>query len=103
MLSPELVESNEFKIGLPGIKETTKDKSPSTDYYTYMRNYQEKNPIMSPFKNMMRNVTSCFKKKENTKGLRTGAQMDPFRMSERDSKLLEKIKRNISFDVDKKT
>ena len=78
MLYPELVKSNEFIIGLLGIKVTTKDKSLSTDYYTYMRKYQEKNPIMSPFKNMMRNVTSCFKKKENTKGLRTGAQLDTF-------------------------
>lgn len=68
-----------------------------------MRKHQEKNPITAPFKYVMRKVTSCFKKKENTKGLRTGAQMDPFRMSEKDASLLEKIVSNISCDVDKKT
>ena len=103
MLYPELVESNEFVIDLLGIKVTKLDKSLSTDYYTYMRKHQEKNPITAPFKYVMRKVTSCFKKNENTKGLRTGAQMDPFRMSERDSKLLDEIKSNISCDVDKKT
>ena len=103
LLYPELVESNEFVIGLLGIKVTKLDKSLSTDYYTYMRKHQEKNPITAPFKYVMRKVTSCFKKKENTKGLRTGAQMDPFRMSEKDASLLEKIVSNISCDVDKKT
>ena len=103
LLYPELVSSNDFVIGLLGIPVTKMDKSLSTDYYTYMRKHQEKNPITEPFKKGMRAITKLFVKKENTKGLKTGAQMDPFRMSERDADLLDKIKSVISCDVDKKT
>ena len=40
MLYPELFESPEFVVGLFKIQVTTADRNLTTDYYTYLREYQ---------------------------------------------------------------
>lgn len=103
LLYPELVESNEFIIGLLGIKVKTADGIVNTDYYTYMTKYQEKNPLTQPLRKFMHSVTGIFAKKDSADMIGRGPQMNAFRMSKKDFELVDKIKGKVNCDVDKKT
>lgn len=103
LLYPDVVSSNEFVIGLLGINVKSVDGLVNTDYYNYMAKLQKKNPITAPFKKMMRSVTKLFASKDLPGPPNKGTGMSAFRMSKKDSELLDQIKSNISCDVDKKT
>lgn len=103
LLYPDVVSSNEFVIGLLGINVKSVDGLVNTDYYNYMSKLQKKNPITAPVKKMMRSVTKLFTSKDQPGPPSKGAGMSAFRMSKKDSELLDQIKSNISCDVDKKT
>lgn len=103
LLYPDVVSSNEFVIGLLGINVKSVDGLVNTDYYNYMSKLQKKNPITAPVKKMMRSVTKLFASKDQPGPPNKGAGMSAFRMSKKDSELLDQIKSNISCDVDKKT
>lgn len=103
LLYPDVVSSNEFAIGLLGINVKSVDGLVNTDYYNYMSKLQKKNPIMAPVKKMMRSVTKLFASKDLPGPPSKGTGMSAFRMSKKDSELLDQIKANISCDVDKKT
>ena len=103
LLYPDLVSSNGFVIGLLGIKVTTADNTVHTDYYTYMREYQKKNPVMAPFRTIRYSIESLFTKKDTTPTTKKTSEINPFRMSKRDADLLGTTKGKISCNVDKKT
>lgn len=103
LLYPDVVSSNEFVIGLLGINVKSVDGLVNTDYYNYMSKLQKKNPITAPVKKMMRSVTKLFASKDLPGPPSKGTGMSAFRMSKKDSELLDQIKSNISCDVDKKT
>ena len=103
LLYPDVVSSNEFVIGLLGINVKSVDGLVNTDYYNYMAKLQKKNPITAPVKKVMRSVTKLFASKDQPGPPSKGAGMSAFRMSKKDSELLDQIKSNISCDVDKKT
>lgn len=103
LLYPDVVSSNEFVIGLLGINVKSVDGLVNTDYYNYMSKLQKKNPITAPVKKVMRSVTKLFASKDQPSPPSKGAGMSAFRMSKKDSELLDQIKSNISCDVDKKT
>ncbi len=103
LLYPDVVSSNEFVIGLLGINVKSVDGLVNTDYYNYMSKLQKKNPITAPVKKVMRSVTKLFASKDQPGPPSKGAGMSAFRMSKKDSELLDQIKANISCDVDKKT
>ena len=64
-LYPELFESPEFIVGLYGIKVTTKDHELTTDYYTYMKNHQQKIIMLSPMKTDIISLKKVMKRKKN--------------------------------------
>jgi hypothetical protein len=105
-LYPDLMESNEFIVGLMPIQITTeaKDDEPSitTDYYTYLKNYQKSNPLTQPFRVLSNSIKKAFSKEENGKPI-TAKELNPFKLSEKDSKIFERATRNITCAVDKKT
>ena len=68
-----------------------------------MSKLQKKNPITAPVKKMMRSVTKLLASKDLPGPPSKGTGMSAFRMSKKDSELLDQIKANISCDVDKKT
>ena len=103
LLYPDVVSPNEFAIGLLGINVKSVDGLVNTDYYNYMSKLQKKNPITAPVKKVMRSVTKLFASKDQPGPPSKGAGMSAFRMSKKDSELLDQIKANISCDVDKKT
>jgi hypothetical protein len=101
LLYPDLFESPEFVVGLFNVQVTTSDGSLKTDYYTYLTKHQQKNPVTAPFKAVMRSIKELFV--EQPKPGRSDASINSFRMSEFDYMLVEKVKKDISCDVDKKT
>jgi capsular polysaccharide biosynthesis protein len=105
-LYPDLMESNDFIVGLMPIQITTeaKDDEPSitTDYYTYLKNYQKSNPLTQPFRVLSNSIKKAFSKEEKGKPI-TAKELNPFKLSEKDSKIFERATRNITCAVDKKT
>lgn len=102
-LYPELFESPEFIVGLYGIQVTTRDYELTTDYYTYMKEHQQKNPLTWPFVWIKSKIISIF---ETTDAVPQGngkGGVNPFMMNRKDFILMQKIMKNISCSVDKKT
>lgn len=102
MLYPDLMGSNEFIVSLFNIKIKTDDSSINTDYYTYLTKYQEKNWLTQPFNKAANAIKDLFSSKKPT-GPSKNKKLNPFLLSEYDFGLVEKVKRNITCSVDKKT
>lgn len=102
MLYPDLMGSNEFIVSLFNIKIKTDDSSINTDYYTYLTKYQEKNWLTQPFNKAVNAIKGLFSSKKPT-GPSKNKKLNPFLLSEYDFGLVEKVKRNITCSVDKKT
>lgn len=102
-LYPELFESPEFIVGLFGIKVTTKNHELTTDYYTYMKEHQKKNPLMWPLVWTKSKITGLFETKDGTPSGNGQGGVNPFVMSRKDYMLMQNIIQNISCSVDKKT
>ena len=100
-LYPDVVSSNEFIIGLLGVKVKSDDGAIYTDYYTYMTKHQKKNWLTYPFYKMA--IGRVFSKPKSTSGSMAGAKMNAFKMSEKDYNLVQALKEKITCDVDKKT
>lgn len=105
-LYPELITSNEFIVGLLPIPITThpKDKSEqsiTTDYYTYIRDYQKENYLLYPFILAKKGIKKFFGKEKNTDIKATDVSY--FCPSESDTELLESISDLISCSFDRQT
>lgn len=101
LLYPDLMESNKFIVSLFDIRVKTDDNTIDTDYYTYLTKHQKKNWLTAPFSKAKNAIVALFSDKKKTYS--TGKNIDAFRLSERDYNLVEKVKKNITCDVDKKT
>lgn len=104
-LYPDLFESPEFLVDLLSIKIQTDDGQVKTDYYTYLKKHQKKNPITQPFVKMKKSITSFFSdtEKDGTNGNGTNGKINPFYMSKKDFDIVEGLKLKITCNVDKKT
>ncbi len=97
LLYPDLMSDNKFVVDLFKIKVTTADNSISTDYYTYLKKYQEKS-----FMQNLRDIMPKFGKKEENPALK-GAKNNPYILSREDDAIVNGVRSDISIDVDKKT
>lgn len=105
MLYPELFESPEFIVKLLNIQvEYTREDEPTikTDYYTYLRDYQQKNWLTYPFKYAVKWVKGLFSSKKGGRAA-SAKELDPFCMTRDDLELAEKVGDLISCSIDKKT
>lgn len=105
MLYPELFESNEFIVGLFGIKVRTEDGKLTTDYYSYLAKHQKKNMLTWPVKQLFKQVKNIIFPDSHSKGNGSFAEgtIDPFCLSYFDFMLAETVKGKIRCSVDKKT
>lgn len=103
MLYPELLESNDFVVELLNIPVTTDDGEVSTDYYHYLKDYQETTVYMIPFRWLMRQIRGLFKSSTPITGNGEGSHVDPFRMSEEQKNIVDLVHSNIACNVDMKT
>ena len=102
-LYPELFESPEFIVGLYGVQITTKDHELTTDYFTYIKKHQKKNLLTWPFTWVKIKLSSLFETEDTTPRASGKDGINPFMMNRKDFILMQKIMKNISCSVDKKT
>ena len=102
-LYPELFESPEFIVGLYGVQITTKDHELTTDYFTYMKEHQKKNPLTFPLVWVKSKITSLFETEDTTPRGKGKGGINPFLMNRKDYILMQQIIEGISCSVDKKT
>jgi capsular polysaccharide biosynthesis protein len=102
-LYPELFESSEFIVGLYDIQITTKDHKLQTDYFTYIKEHQKKNPLTWPFIWTTLKLTSLFESEDTITSSNGQGGINPFTMSRKDYMLMQNIMEKISCSVDKKT
>lgn len=105
LLYPDLMESNNFMIGLMDIKVKSADGTVDTDYYTYMTKHQKKNQLTRPFKKLAGAVSKLMESKDEAVAPKPkgGKRIDPFRLSKKDYELVSLLKTKITCKVDKKT
>lgn len=101
-LYPELFENPEFVVGLYGIKVATKDGNLATDYFTYMKSHQKKNPLTYPFLWVKSKISAFFEAEDNIPRGK-GCDINPFMMNRKDFLLMQKVMKNINCAVDRKT
>lgn len=94
-LYPDLMGSTEFLVGLLDIQVTTQEGDVSTDYYTYLREYQKSNYLTYPLTWLKKRITSLFETKEEEVTGKEGKRFDPFRLSRSTTKLLMGVQNNI--------
>lgn len=101
-LYPELFEDPSFITGLYKIRVSTKDGDISTDYFTYIKQYQKANPLTKPFYAARRIVKSWFEEEDNTPRGEGAEDINPFLMNRADFDLMQKIISNFICSVDTK-
>ncbi len=101
-LYPTLFDSPEFMVGLFGVHIETADGSISESYYDYLKKHQKKNWLTAPFVKAKKFVTSMFEEKE-TVNVGQGQAKDPFRLSVRDMKLMQKMQSRMTCATDTRT
>ena len=102
---PEVMESNEFIADLMKVKVETLDGTVNTDYYEYLKSYQQKTFYMVPvhwLRRQIRNLTEGDKTMYANKG-GEGSGLSTFMMSENQTTLFELVRSSVVCSVDKKT
>ena len=102
-LYPELFKNPEFIVGLYGIHVTTKEGDISTDYFTYMKKHQKKNPLTWPFRYVMGKVKALLSEEDKTPRADGAKGINPFMMNRKDYDLMQSIISKINCSVDKKS
>ena len=102
-LYPDLFESPEFVVGLYDIQVTTKKGDISTDYFTYMKEHQQTNPLTWPYRWVMKNIKALFEEEDTLFQGKGAGDINPFQMSRKDYDLMNKVIEKISCSIDKKT
>lgn len=97
---PDLFESKDFIVGLFDIRVKTLDGTVDTTYYRYLDKYEKKNPVTQPFRKAKSYITNLFNDKsaQPNNGI-----VNPSKLTKRQEAICNKIKKDISCDVDIKT
>lgn len=95
---PDMMKSNDFLVGMFGIKLIFKNKNQTihTDYYHYLRDFQKRS--------LMENLAGSFKKIFPQKeGKNSNNTLNPFRLTKEQDGIAQNISKRIQCTVDKKT
>ena len=95
LLYPDLMEDNAFVADMFNIKVVSKDGEISTNYYDYLKSHQ----AFPWWEYPINFIKKLFLEKDKN----AGEEFDPYRLSRTDDGLLNKIRDDIQFSVDKKT
>lgn len=100
LLYPDLMDDNGFVAKLFQIKVKSdfhEDMPVDTTYYAYMRWFQRKTPWGPIFDSILKLFAEKPQKNSGS------SEYDPYNVSKMDFELMEKVRDNISFNIDKKT
>jgi uncharacterized protein involved in exopolysaccharide biosynthesis len=95
-LYPDLMNSVDFKTGLFEVPVTREKDQKTFTYYDYLMN-EQKSPWWS---SGMKAIFSIFNSQSS---IEKNAKVDPFKLTKEQTKIVKKINKNVSCDVDKKT
>ena len=98
---PDLFESKDFIVGLFDIRVKTLDGTVDTTYYRYLDKYEKRNPITRPFNKAKNMISRLLDNDSQAQG--NGSVINPSRLTKRQEAICNKIKKDISCDVDIKT
>ena len=102
-LYPELLKSTKFLVELFDIQIQTADGKIKTDYYTYLVKHQ-KECIWDFPKNLLGSLIEMLTDKDEKPVIsKDGKRFDPFKLSKKDSRILEGLTGKISTSYSKKT
>lgn len=93
-LYPDLFSSTQFLVGLLDIRVKSLDGEIDTDYYTYMKDYQEKNIWLAPIV-WLKNICSFSKEEEPDIKAADGQRFNPFHLSEKTSSVVKAVESKI--------
>lgn len=96
LLYPELMDDNGFVAKLFKIKVTTEDKHITTDYFTYLKKYQER-----PW--WQKCIGWIIKKLKSKTDKAVPGEFNPYMLSKDDTDIMDAVKSNIKLTTDKKT
>ncbi|MBO4641762.1 MAG: chain-length determining protein [Bacteroidaceae bacterium] len=102
LLYPDLFASSNFMVGLFDIHVVSSDKEVDTDYYTYMSKMQ-KICIWDYPKRWLRKLKRSIFPKKKAFSLSEGNGLNAFSLTEEQYGIVEKVKKKILCNVDKKT
>lgn len=98
-LYPEILKSSSFIVSLFEIKVTTDDGKLTTTYYDYLQNHHKENPYLMPYYGAMKWIES----QTTPKNGKPITNVDPFKLTKKQFKVVRKIGESIECKVDKKT
>lgn len=102
MLYPDLFESNDFLVNLFGIQVKSIDGEINTDYYTYLKDYQKKTAWMIPINWLQNRIKKLFEPTP-TEYVAGTDKVNPFMLSQEQTRIVEIMKKNVLCGVDMKT
>lgn len=94
-LYPDLFSSTQFIVGLFDIRVKTLDGEVDTDYYTYLKDYQQKNIWFIPFDWIKALIAGFFEKEEPQIEGSDGMRFNPFHLSKETNNILKAVEGNI--------
>ena len=89
-LYPDLFASTQFMVSLMDIQVQTMEGDVNTDYFTYLKDYQQKNILFEPIRLGVNWVKSFFEKGEPSIPGKDGQRFDPFHLSRSDNDIITK-------------
>lgn len=97
-LYPDIFSSTEFLVGLMDIQVKTIDNELNTDYYTYLKDYQKKNILFTPFYSLAHWISSFFNNEEEITTIQptNGKRFNPFQLSKTTSHIIGLASKNIT-------
>lgn len=100
-LYPDVMATNEFLVNLLNVRVKSMDGAIDTTYLNYMTKHQQQNPLGYPFRWCKRQILSLFGEAPNP--IAQNKPLDPRRLSKEEDALIDKLRDNITCDVDVKT
>ena len=102
LLYPDVIESNDFIVGLFDIPVKTIDGAVETDYLSYLVKYQKKSFWSYP-KEWLSKAVEKLTPEEERRPIGAAGKVDPYRLSRKEEILVKSLRQKIRCDVDKKT
>ena len=98
-LYPDLMNSVDFKTSLFHVKVTREEDNKTFSYYDYLMNEQKAPWWSSAKKTVFKAVKSLFASEEEE----VSTKIDPFKLTKKQTAIVDAIDKNVVCDVDKKT
>lgn len=102
-LYPDLFKSTDFLVGLLDIQVETLNGEVKTDYYTYLKDYQDVSFWLVPYLKTKNWLLSLFAKNDSVPPGMNGKRFNPFQLSKKTTDILEGVRGNLKCSYSRTT